>query len=166
MSEDHGRFAASAGSDRMDKSNGAEGGTRTPTGCPTTPSRWRVCQFHHFGTGDVKGCRTGLRGRPTAPDALFRRRLRSLRRLLRLSRLWRALDRRRSLSRSTLDDICRRLRRLLLLLLCLDLRLPLSNLFRGWCLNRGLRYRSFTDRFRPSRGGVQDRLAFNFSGDG
>ena len=30
---------------------GAEGGTRTPTGFPTTPSRWRVCQFHHFGTG-------------------------------------------------------------------------------------------------------------------
>jgi hypothetical protein len=29
--------------------NGAEGGTRTPTGFPTTPSRWRVCQFHHFG---------------------------------------------------------------------------------------------------------------------
>jgi hypothetical protein len=29
---------------------GAEGGTRTPTGFPTTPSRWRVCQFHHFGT--------------------------------------------------------------------------------------------------------------------
>src|SRR5688572_28456427 len=32
------------------KKNGAEGGTRTPTGFPTTPSRWRVCQFHHFGT--------------------------------------------------------------------------------------------------------------------
>ena len=31
-------------------SSGAEGGTRTPTGFPTTPSRWRVCQFHHFGT--------------------------------------------------------------------------------------------------------------------
>jgi hypothetical protein len=30
--------------------DGAEGGTRTPTGFPTTPSRWRVCQFHHFGT--------------------------------------------------------------------------------------------------------------------
>ena len=30
--------------------HGAEGGTRTPTGFPTTPSRWRVCQFHHFGT--------------------------------------------------------------------------------------------------------------------
>jgi hypothetical protein len=28
---------------------GAEGGTRTPTGLPTTPSRWRVYQFHHFG---------------------------------------------------------------------------------------------------------------------
>jgi hypothetical protein len=29
---------------------GAEGGTRTPTSFLTTPSRWRVCQFHHFGT--------------------------------------------------------------------------------------------------------------------
>ena len=35
---------------------GAEGGTRTPTGFPTTPSRWRVCQFHHFGTGKVQVC--------------------------------------------------------------------------------------------------------------
>ena len=40
------------------KTYGAEGGTRTPTGCPTTPSRWRVCQFHHFGTGKVQN-RTG-----------------------------------------------------------------------------------------------------------
>lgn len=29
---------------------GAEGRTRTDTGFPTTPSRWRVYQFHHFGT--------------------------------------------------------------------------------------------------------------------
>src|SRR5215831_1908621 len=28
---------------------GAEGGTRTPTGCPTRPSNVRVCQFRHFG---------------------------------------------------------------------------------------------------------------------
>ena len=28
---------------------GAEGRTRTGTGMPTTPSRWRVYQFHHFG---------------------------------------------------------------------------------------------------------------------
>src|SRR3989442_1315231 len=28
---------------------GAEGGTRTPTGCPTRPSNGRVCQFRHFG---------------------------------------------------------------------------------------------------------------------
>ena len=30
--------------------HGAEGRTRTDTGFPTTPSRWRVYQFHHFGT--------------------------------------------------------------------------------------------------------------------
>ena len=29
--------------------NGAEGGTRTPMGCPTRPSNVRVYQFHHFG---------------------------------------------------------------------------------------------------------------------
>src|SRR5437867_9558923 len=29
---------------------GAEGGTRTPTGCPTRPSNVRVCQFRHFGS--------------------------------------------------------------------------------------------------------------------
>ena len=29
---------------------GAEGGTRTPTGCPIRPSNVRVYQFHHFGT--------------------------------------------------------------------------------------------------------------------
>jgi hypothetical protein len=33
---------------RYDK-NGAEGGTRTPMGCPTRPSNVRVYQFHHFG---------------------------------------------------------------------------------------------------------------------
>ena len=27
----------------------AEGGTRTPTGCPIRPSNVRVYQFHHFG---------------------------------------------------------------------------------------------------------------------
>src|SRR5881397_1247824 len=32
---------------------GAEGGTRTPTGCPTRPSNVRVCQFRHF--GEVRG---------------------------------------------------------------------------------------------------------------
>src|SRR5438445_9241593 len=31
------------------RSDGAEGGTRTPTGCPTRPSNVRVCQFRHFG---------------------------------------------------------------------------------------------------------------------
>ena len=29
--------------------SGAEGGTRTPTGCPIRPSNVRVYQFHHFG---------------------------------------------------------------------------------------------------------------------
>src|SRR5512135_17953 len=32
--------------------DGAEGGTRTPMGCPTRPSNVRVYQFHHFGTCD------------------------------------------------------------------------------------------------------------------
>src|SRR6266571_3386711 len=35
------------------RSDGAEGGTRTPTGCPTRPSNVRVCQFRHFGPGTV-----------------------------------------------------------------------------------------------------------------
>src|SRR5262249_52748496 len=30
----------------------AEGGTRTPTGCPTRPSNVRVCQFRHFGPSE------------------------------------------------------------------------------------------------------------------
>ena len=33
---------------------GAEGGTRTPTGCPTRPSNVRVCQFRHFGECEAK----------------------------------------------------------------------------------------------------------------
>src|ERR1700675_901931 len=36
---------------------GAEGGTRTPTGCPTRPSNVRVCQFRHFGSSEVEVCR-------------------------------------------------------------------------------------------------------------
>ena len=36
---------------------GAEGGTRTPTGCPTRPSNVRVCQFRHFGASEQKVCR-------------------------------------------------------------------------------------------------------------
>ena len=32
------------------KKNGARGGTRTPTGCPTSTSSLRVCQFHHPST--------------------------------------------------------------------------------------------------------------------
>jgi hypothetical protein len=34
--------------------NGAEGGTRTPMGCPTRPSNVRVYQFHHFGKGTIR----------------------------------------------------------------------------------------------------------------
>src|SRR5437763_16459356 len=33
-------------------SNHAEGGTRTRTPRGATPSRWCVCQFHHFGEVD------------------------------------------------------------------------------------------------------------------
>ncbi len=32
------------------KKHGADGGTRTRTGLPATPSRWCVYQFHHIGT--------------------------------------------------------------------------------------------------------------------
>src|SRR5207253_1349418 len=35
-------------------STGAEGGTRTPTGCPTRPSNVRVCQFRHFGSSGMR----------------------------------------------------------------------------------------------------------------
>ena len=31
-----------------------KGGFEPPRGWPTTPSRWRVYQFHHFGIGLVK----------------------------------------------------------------------------------------------------------------
>jgi hypothetical protein len=34
-------------------SSNAEGGTRTPTGCPTTPSRWRVYQVPPLRHNDV-----------------------------------------------------------------------------------------------------------------
>jgi hypothetical protein len=38
----------------------AEGGTRTPTGCPIRPSNVRVYQFHHFGIIDSShGCYLG-----------------------------------------------------------------------------------------------------------
>ncbi len=41
------------------KLGNAEGGTRTPTGCPIRPSNVRVYQFHHFGIGrrDYQTCR-------------------------------------------------------------------------------------------------------------
>jgi hypothetical protein len=55
--------------------DGAEGGTRTPTGFPTTPSRWRVCQFHHFGIcsgpffwNTAEGPLTTLHFRASAPS--------------------------------------------------------------------------------------------------
>ena len=31
-----------------------KGGLEPPRASPTTPSRWRVCQFHHFGTNSKK----------------------------------------------------------------------------------------------------------------
>ena len=34
----------------------AEGGTRTPTGCPIRPSNVRVYQFHHFGFSENHHC--------------------------------------------------------------------------------------------------------------
>ena len=40
--------------------SGAEGGTRTPTGCPTRPSNVRVCQFRHFGASEQKVCRRAV----------------------------------------------------------------------------------------------------------
>ena len=43
---------------RQDQSDGAEGGTRTPTGFPIRPSNVRVYQFHHFGEDE----RTGIIG--------------------------------------------------------------------------------------------------------
>src|SRR2546428_4429878 len=48
---------------------GAEGGTRTPTGCPTRPSNVRVCQFRHFGA--LRGRSISLsRAADNSPDAL------------------------------------------------------------------------------------------------
>src|SRR5213596_1755433 len=48
---------------------GAEGGTRTPTGCPTRPSNVRVCQFRHFGA--MRGRSISLsRAADNSPDAL------------------------------------------------------------------------------------------------
>src|SRR3989344_4619610 len=43
----------------IEKMNGADGETRTPTACATSPSSWRVYQFHHVGG---KRERTGLTG--------------------------------------------------------------------------------------------------------
>src|SRR5262245_1628112 len=53
---------------------GAEGGTRTPTGCPTRPSNVRVCQFRHF--GEVRGVSITLsRATDNSPDALAQARV-------------------------------------------------------------------------------------------
>ena len=38
---------------------GADGQTRTGTGLPTTPSRWRVYQFHHIGLEGITYSDTG-----------------------------------------------------------------------------------------------------------
>ena len=45
--------------------NGAEGGNRTPMGCPTRPSNVRVYQFHHFG---IFSTAYVIRGRPTVTE--------------------------------------------------------------------------------------------------
>src|SRR5579859_1899278 len=48
---------------------GADGETRTPTGFPTTPSRWRVYQFHHVGiTARGRSLQAG-RTRTSPPDS-------------------------------------------------------------------------------------------------
>src|SRR5437870_147377 len=53
---------------------GAEGGTRTPTGCPTRPSNVRVCQFRHF--GEVRGRSIALsRATDNSRDALAKPRV-------------------------------------------------------------------------------------------
>src|SRR5262245_4916944 len=64
------RRAGTAGERRF----GAEGGTRTPTGCPTRPSNVRVCQFRHF--GDVRGESIALsRATDNSADALAQPRI-------------------------------------------------------------------------------------------
>jgi hypothetical protein len=65
----------------------AEGGTRTPTGCPTTPSRWRVYQVpplrHELSA-------SASREHPPPPDRLIRFGVTSSR-LSRLGLRWRLL---------------------------------------------------------------------------
>src|SRR5882762_11248284 len=59
---------------RGESTIGAEGGTRTPTGCPTRPSNVRVCQFRHF--GEVRGRSITLsRATDNSPDALAQPRI-------------------------------------------------------------------------------------------
>src|SRR5262245_41722247 len=61
---------AAAGGKRF----GAEGGTRTPTGCPTRPSNVRVCQFRHF--GELRGESIALsRATDNSADALAQPRI-------------------------------------------------------------------------------------------
>src|SRR5882724_6668636 len=56
------------------KTFGAEGGTRTPTGCPTRPSNVRVCQFRHFGA--MRGRSIALsRATDNSPEALAQARV-------------------------------------------------------------------------------------------
>src|SRR5438093_6059323 len=47
-------FGERGGGKGQAEGNGAEGGTRTPTGCPTRPSNVRVCQFRHFGPASAE----------------------------------------------------------------------------------------------------------------
>src|SRR3954451_16256991 len=44
-----GRRACTSAATLLPVISGADGETRTRTGFPTTPSRWRVYQFHHIG---------------------------------------------------------------------------------------------------------------------
>src|SRR6516225_10564343 len=54
--------------------HGAEGATRTPTGCPTRPSNVRVCQFRHF--GEVRARSIALsRSTDNSADALTQARI-------------------------------------------------------------------------------------------
>src|SRR5712691_3176175 len=51
---------------------GAEGGTRTPTGCPTRPSNVRVCQFRHFGRDGTRAKYTSASASRKPPGRLAR----------------------------------------------------------------------------------------------
>jgi hypothetical protein len=46
-----------------------KGGFEPPRGLPTTPSRWRVYQFHHFGIGFFQLVIKHAHGSSVFPDA-------------------------------------------------------------------------------------------------